>query len=143
MQGMQGRSGACHSVNGTQVKVWKSTVQSPRPDSRRDHRLDCVVTEFVSMIRPEALGYCYEFARRVLFAGQSTTGDFQVSKLQRLVVLQGQGVSRSVMLGAAFNASRLVRRNSSGSDRAVLTTESEPPRCMWETFRFDRINIKL
>jgi hypothetical protein len=58
------------------VQVWKSTVQSPRPDSRRDHRLVCVVTELVSLIRPEALDYCYEFARRLLFTGQSTTVDF-------------------------------------------------------------------
>jgi hypothetical protein len=51
-------------------------LQSTRPDSRRDHRLVCVVTELVSLIRPEALDYCYEFARRLLFTGQSTTVDF-------------------------------------------------------------------
>ncbi|PMD23403.1 hypothetical protein NA56DRAFT_701691 [Hyaloscypha hepaticicola] len=71
MQASPLHRGACHSVNGTQVQLLSLC---PGFD-----------------LTPEALNYCYEFARRLLFTGQSTTGDFQISKVQKLVVLQGQG----------------------------------------------------
>ncbi len=74
------RGEAEHVTRSMAPKSRYGNLQPPRPDSRRDHRLVCVVTDLVSLIRPEALNYCYGFARRLLFTGQSTTRDFQVSK---------------------------------------------------------------